>query len=280
LFIEETKNPPLVVIPYMSPLTAIDFIRQRSVSEKYKSSTFIFFETNERYNFVTIEGILERGSKLKKQKFFQKENVSENIKGSEATTTDKDSFRIFQNYTVKDLFNINDYFKHGALQSVVLQYDVTTKSFTRRLFQNKPTEKLFYDFADAKNPDITQTLFNDYSKYANKALFVPFSNYKDSVNKSTNFVFDTIAERVCYSNLFTHEKTYVDVPGNTQIKAGDIIELDIPSYQSKTTNLPKNPMDSGMYLVTTVRHSIKIADSSKYDTHLELMRFGKGVYPK
>jgi len=39
-------------------------------------------------------------------------------------------------------------------------------------------------------------------------------------------------------------------------------------------------MDSGMYLITSIKHSIKIADSSKYDTHLELMRFGKGVYEK
>ena len=280
LFVEDTKDPPLMIIPNMSPFKAIDFVRQRSVSSKYKSSTFLFYEDNSQYNFVTIEGILDRSSKLAKQKFFQKESVSENIKGTEASTTDKDSFRIFQNYTVKDLFNINDYFKNGALQSHVHQYDITTKAYTTKLFQNNPSNKIFYDFANAKNPDITTTLFKEYSKYQNKPFLIPFSKYKDSVNPSTNFVFDTLAERVCFSNLFTHEKTYIDIPGNTQIKAGQIIELDIPSYQSKVTNQKNNPMDSGMYLVTTVRHSVKIADSSKYDTHLELMRFGKGVYPK
>ena len=280
LFVEDTKDPPTMVIPFLSPFQAVDFIRQRSVSQKYKSSTFLFFETNKQYNFVTIEGLLDRGSKLKKQKFMQREDISQNIKGNQASITDKDSFHLFFNYTVKDVFNINNYFKNGALQSVITEFDITTKTVKRRLFQNSPNSKIFYDFADAKNPDITSVLFNGYSKYNTKPYFVPFAKYKDSTNPTSNFVYDSLVERICYASLFTHEKTYVDIPGNTLLKAGDIIELEIPKYEGQESKKGRNDMDSGMYLVTSIKHSIKIADSSKYDTHLELMRFGKGVYEK
>jgi hypothetical protein len=280
LFVEETKDPPTLVIPYMSPFQAIDFVRQRSVSSKYKSSTFLFFETNQQYNFVTIEGLLDRGSKAKKQKFMQREDVSQNVKGNQASITDKDSFHLFFNYTVKDLFNLNNYFKNGAVQSVVTEFDITTKKVKKRLFQNVPGSKLFFEFADARNPDISTTLFNGYSKYNTKPFFVPFAKYKDSNNPTSNFVYDTLLERVCYANLFTHEKTYIDIPGNTLLKAGDIIELEIPKYEGQESKKGRNDMDSGMYLITSIKHTIKIADSSKYDTHLELMRFGKGVYEK
>jgi len=280
LFIEETKDPPTLVIPYLSPFQAIDFVRQRAVSSKYKSSTFLFFETNQQYNFVTIEGLLDRGSKAKKQKFMQREDVSQNVKGNQASITDKDSFHLFFNYTVKDLFNLNNYFKNGALQSVVTEFDITTKSVKKRLFQNTPGSKFFFEFAEARNPDISTTLFNGYSKYITKPYFVPFAKYKDSNNQTSNFVYDTLLERICYANLFTHEKTYIDIPGNTLLKAGDIIELEIPKYEGQESKKGRNDMDSGMYLITSIKHSIKIADSSKYDTHLELMRFGKGVYEK
>lgn len=278
LFIEDTKDPQKMVIPYLSPFQAIDFVRQRSVSAKYKSSTFIFFETSEQYNFTTIEGLLERGSKQQLQKFFQQEDVSQNVKGNQSSISDMDSFRLFSNYTVKDLFNLNNYFKNGGLQTVVTQYDFTTKKYTSKLFQNKPGGKLFYEFSNAKNPDISNTLFSGYSKYGNKPLLIPFTKYKDTTTATNNFVYDTIAERICYANLFTHEKTYIDIPGNTRINAGTIIELEIPKYDGQNSKKGKNTMDSGLYIVTSVRHSIKNADSAKYDSHLELMRFGKGVY--
>ena len=278
LFIEDTKDPQKMIIPYLSPFQAIDFVRQRSVSAKYKSSTFLFFETSEQYNFATIEGLLERGSKLELQKFMQQEDVSQNVKGSQSSVTDMESFRLFSNYTVKDLFNLNNYFKNGGLQTVVSQYDFTTKKYTSKLFQNKPSSRLFYEFSNAKNPDISNTLFSEYSKYGKKPLLIPFVKYKDTTNVTNNYVYDTIAERICYANLFTHEKTYVDIPGNTRIHAGTIIELEIPKYDGQNSKKGKNTMDSGKYIVTSVRHSVKNADSSKYDSHLELMRFGKGVY--
>lgn len=278
LFIEDTKDPQKMVIPYLSPFQAIDFVRQRSVSAKYKSSTFLFFETSEQYNFATIEGLLERGSKSELQKFMQQEDVSQNVKGSQSSVTDMESFRLFSNYTVKDLFNLNNYFKLGGMQTTVSQYDFTSKKYTSKLFQNKPSSKLFYEFSNAKNPDITNTLFNEYSKYNTKPLLIPFQKYKDTTTVTNNYVYDTIAERVCYANLFTHEKTYVDIPGNTRIHAGTIIELEIPKYNGQNSKKGKNTMDSGKYIVTSVRHSVKNADSSKYDSHLELMRFGKGVY--
>ena len=278
LFVEDTKDPPKMVIPFMSPFQAIDFVRQRSVSTKYKSSTFLFFETSKGFNFVTIEGLLEVGSKGKIQKFFQQEDISQNVKGNQSTISDMDSFHLFSNYTVKDLFNLNNYFKNGGLQSYMTEYDLTTKKYKSRLFQNAPSKSIFYDFANAKNPDISDVLFKEYSKYGNKAYFVPFTKYKDTTNTTSNFVFDTLPERICYANIFTHEKTYIDIPGNTRINAGNIIELEVPKYNAQDAKKGTNTMDSGKYLVTSVKHSIKNADSSKYDTHLELMRYGKGVY--
>ena len=39
-------------------------------------------------------------------------------------------------------------------------------------------------------------------------------------------------------------------------------------------------MDSGYYLVTGCKHTVTNGDTAKFDSHLELMRFGRGVLNK
>jgi hypothetical protein len=163
------------------------------------------------------------------------------------------------------------------LKSIISQYDLTTKKFETRVFENSPSNNIFVDSTNGSNPLITSTIYNDFSQNNNKPYFLPFSKYKDTNNNSTNFLYDTVAERLCFSNLFTMEKTYIDVPGNTRINAGSIIFLQVPRYDALESKQPSNQMDSGYYMVTACKHTITNADTAKYDTHLELMRFGRGV---
>ena len=280
LSMEDTKDPPIIVLPYLSPFQSIDFIRQRIVSEKYKSSTFVFFENNKGFNLTTVEGLFERGMKSNPQKFLQNESVSENVKGGATSLSDTDSFHLFSNYTVKSSFNLNSSFKNGGLKSVISQYDLTTKSFQTKVFENSPSNKLFVDPSGGKNPQISSEIFKKYASNPNKPYFLPFLKYKETNNQTSNFVYDTVAERICYSNLFTMEKTYVDIPGNTRIEAGSVVYLDVPRYDAKEQQKGGNQMDSGYYLVTGCKHTITNGDTAKFDSHLELMRFGRGVLNK
>ena len=276
IFTEDTKDLPATLIPFLTPFQSIDFIRQRLVSQKYKSSTFLFYETSNGYFLTTVEGLFERDIK-KAQKFFQKEATSEIVKGDAGSISDFDSFHLFRNYTVKSSFNLNHSLKNGGLKSIISQYDLTTKKFETRVFENSPSNNIFVDSTNGSNPLITVTIYNDFSQNNNKPYFLPFSKYKDTNNNSTNFLYDTVAERLCFSNLFTMEKTYIDVPGNTRINAGSIIFLQVPRYDALESKQPSNQMDSGYYMVTACKHTITNADTAKYDTHLELMRFGRGV---
>jgi hypothetical protein len=276
LFIEETKSTPVVVIPYLSPFKALDFIKQKTVSEKYKSSSFLFFENSDGFNFATVEGVIERESKKKVQEFFQFESVSASIKGS--SRTDKDLHHIFSNYTVSSTFDLVSTFKSGGLKNNVTQYDLTTKKYQSRNFLNDPSSGIFIDTTSNKNPLISDLVFQQYSSNNSKPLLIPFSKYKDTNNPTSNFIFDNVAERICFASLFTQKRTYIDIPGNVLLGAGSVINLKVPRTDALETNKELNEMDSGLYLVTACKHSITNADTAKYDTHLELMRIGRGVF--
>lgn len=279
VYVEDTKDLPIIIIPFLSPLKAVDFVRQRLVSPKFSSSTFMFYEDSEGYKLTTAEGLVERSlnSKAALQTFFQREGISQRVKGN---PTDLDSHHLFSNLTIQNPFNIGEMFRNGSLKTVVTQFDITTKQYQKKVFGNNPSSSPFRDYTQGNNPSITNTLYKEYSETENKPLFLPFSKYKDTDNTTSNFLYDTVAERLCYSSLFTQQRMYVDIPGNTRIKAGSIIELKIPRYSSLNEIKQNNEMDSGKYLVTAVKHSITVSDTSKYDTHLELMRFGRGEFIK
>ena len=52
--------------------------------------------------------------------------------------------------------------------------------------------------------------------------------------------------------------------------------LKVPRYDALNAKNGNNQMESGYYLVTACKHSVTNSDTAKYDTHLELMRFGRG----
>ena len=156
-------------------------------------------------------------------------------------------------------------------------YDLTTKDYKTRVFYNNPSDSIFVDTTSNENPLLTNKVFNQYSQNSNKPLLLPFSTYKDTENYTENFIFDTVAERLCFSSLFTQKQVYIDIPGNTLINAGSLINLNVPRYDSLNSKKDSNEMDSGFYLVTACRHNVTNADTARFDTHLELMRLGIGV---
>jgi hypothetical protein len=269
---EDSKSPPVIVLPFLSPFKAIDFVRQRTVSEKYKSSSFLFFENSRGFNFSTVEGIVEKGMKSNPQSFFQSESVS-----NDDPNTNIDSHHLFFNLTVQSSFNLSSTFKNGGLRTNVTQYDITTKKYSERVFYNDPSKSIFVDTTANKNPLLTKSVFDQYAKNGNKPIFLPFSKYKDTNNPTSNFIFDTVAERLCFSSLFTQQQIYIDVPGNTLLGAGSLIYLKIPRYDALNSKKDSNEMSTGYYMVTACKHTITNADTAKYDTHLELMRIGRGV---
>ena len=279
LFVEDAKGTPLVTIPFLSPFKAIDFIRQRIVSEKYKSSSYLFFENSKGFNLTTVEGIVEREQKNNPQKFFQSEPISQNVKNGRAST-DIDAHHVFFNHTIQSSFDLSSTFKTGGLRTNVTQFDLTTKEYKSRTFFNNPSNKLFVDTTSGANPLVSRTVFDEYSSNKNKPLLLPYSKYKDTNNPTSNFIYDTVAERLCFSSLFTQELTYIDIPGNTLLGAGSLIYLNVPRYNSLQSIKNSNEMVSGYYMVTACKHSITNADTAKFDTHLELMRFGRGVLDK
>ena len=279
---ESTKDLPVTVIPFMSPFEGIDFVRKRCVSDTYASSVFLFFENANGYYFTALEAIIKNKNIFNGVPeipiYFQKEDVSSNIKDTASATSDSKSHLLFANYTVNSPVNVNHLVDDGGLNNDIHQFDFTTKQVSRRKFQNKPNSKVFEELTNGNNTILTNNIFDAYSSGKRKPMFIPFALYKESENKTSNFLFDVLPERVCLSNIFTQQRTYIDIPGNTKLLAGSVINLEVPRHDSLELNKTRNEIDSGYYIVSSVKHSITLTEDTKFSSHLELMRHGRGVF--
>ena len=61
MIVDDTKGIQTIVFPKLSPLEAIDMLRQRAVSKNFTSSAYVFFENQAGFNFKTIEGLYKDG---------------------------------------------------------------------------------------------------------------------------------------------------------------------------------------------------------------------------
>ena len=282
LIYDSTKDLPVTVIPFMSPFEGIDFVRKRSVSDTSTSSVFLFFENANGFYFVGLESLIQNKNIFNGASgiptYFQKENISANIKDTASTVTDINSHLLYANYTVNSPVNVNHLVNDGGLNNEIMQFDFTRKEIDKRFFQNTPNSKTFKDFTTGENTLLTNNIFNNYSSGKRKPMFIPFASYKESENKTANFLFDVLPERVCLSNLFTQQRTYIDIPGNTKLLAGSVINLEVPRHDSLELSKNRNETDSGLYIVSSIKHSITLTEDTKFSSHLELMRHGRGVF--
>lgn len=274
---DPSKDQPVTVIPHLKPFEAVDLVRRRAVSTSFKSP-FLFFENKNGYYFKTIESLIKDRSimngRYEDLVFFQNEAISSNIKGTSTSITDTSSHLLFSNYTVNNSFNVLHLLDNNGVNGVVQQFDFVTKKFQERTFINDDS---FENLTNKKNPIASSGIISEYGQNRNRPSLIPFSKYKDTNNSTVNFLYDNVLERACFANIITQQKTYVDVPGNTKVLAGSVIKLNVPLYDSlQVRNL--NSVDSGSYLVSSVKHSISVAEDTKYTTHMELMRNGRGVF--
>ena len=265
----------------IDPNKAIDFIAKRSIAaENSNASNFLFFETKDGYKFKTFEQLILDGIKqLESQDYknshtyLQNENMLSVFKGSENEQTGKLASQMFNGYTVAVEFDLPNQMDNSGLQSTLQQYDLVTKKLNIRQYQFDPNKYIFMN----SSPDhfLTNTIIDKYKQTKNKSFLIPFSTYRDTVNNKKNFKYDVMLERFGYASAVSQYRTYIDAPGNSMLKVGDMIVLDAPLYSNIGD---KNTVSSGNYLIAALKHSVTIGIETAYSCSLELLRGERGKY--
>jgi len=237
LLTEATNGIQKIIIPNLKPFDAIDMVRRRAVSSQNQSSTFLYFENAAGHNFKTIEGMMQQGVV---KNFVHLDTASISI-------LDESIDQIID-YELPQLFSSVKRIDLGGLVQRTATYDIRTRTYT----SNDQTLTNTGKFPNSGNWN--SSFFQEvFGQAFNLFSFIP----ADSASRPQTSIQNATPLQLAYiSNLLQNYIT-LRVYGDTRVKAGDMINVNIP--QSTITKDRSTDMAvSGNYLVSRIARHIDL----------------------
>lgn len=242
---DNTSNVIRYTVTHERPFRAINHLLPRAISkENPGSSCFVFYESLDGYNFKNIE------------KMYTQDPIKYtwSVKNAVGDDIDKQFYSI-SNYEIQQNYDILSNTAKGTYGNKVEIFNPITRTV-------KPTG--FDYFSD----DYKKT-----EKLDQGERVLPESFEFNGVGRRKFVVGDrqNVAVRTSQLNqIIDSFKMLIEIPGNSQIRVGNILDLEFPSKTTFERNLQKyDELISGKYLVTSVRH---IIDGGRYFCSLEVCK--------
>ena len=264
LDIQATNGQQNLIIPRLTPFEALDMLARRSVPQIGGIvSAYLCYETTDNtFHFKNIEQILVDGEKK-----YQANNAlyTYYIKNPNVVDNQGDAFKTVISFKLKNKFDTIEKLKKGYFESSTIVYDFVNHVFKETRFrfkdaQNTTTTLAQYPenstaFIDKVTSPSTNTSGTNTSSAANTDVYVKkFLVAKDSTLPDTWFE-QVYGSKSGYMTRLGQNMTTIEVYGDSEIHAGDVINLSYPEILGMTG--PKDPGDrflSGKFLIGTIQH--------------------------
>lgn len=261
--VEQTKGLREVHLDNSKPFKAIEWLRRMALSVKYQSHSYVFFENINGYHFVTMEKLFDEGKKRIGDKIFMYDGaVDLSVEGSNV-----------RNILKKETLTIGKGLKQeimDAFNAVVWFLDMETMQYKKI---DKKQKDYNFVLLDDKGFNSSTMRSNQSEKARGTASF--------KIGKSEQFEED--AEKIAALQVFTplllSNIQRIFVYGDPALTVGDVIKCNFPDIDGLTGGKTEySKTESGNYLITKLRHCIKLGGTPLYGQSLEIMKpgFGQG----
>jgi hypothetical protein len=258
LDLEDTKGVQGIVIPSLNPYKAIDMVRRRGISDGNKSSTFVFFETrsggSQIFKFATIEKLFQ-GSVVKD---FQQ---SDAVNSSMNNKTDNNIIA----YEVPKQMSATDRIATGGKRRVA-SFDMRTHSYKSKDIDTDSTK---YSTGGSGSYDSSEFK----SKYHNPKIPPQSVIPVDTSQRPVTNIAEQTADQQAFLAALMQNAMKIRVYGDANLKAGDMVNANVPNKVSTTGNGQTDPMLSGKFLISRIHHQIGTAgERPRYTCNIELLK--------
>ena len=294
LEIEATRDRIDAFIPNYTPLQAINYLTMLSRTVDTNESNYVFYQTLDKIYFRSIKQIIEQGRANEETAPVLKVNANQ-LTGAPTVDLDVAYNSIIQLHQ-NESFDVLRDISTGLLRTKTLQIDFFGRTWneddSRYTEYFKNTAHLG---AHACYPDNF-----DQAVSRNVKQFIVPSNISISqssfVEKNGGIQFDPLVEAMPMRNrqlkALQRSRTVLQVPGQPQMRAGNVINLVYPTsrvLQQNTSStgadvnasLPRTPTPyySGLHLITHVRHALvkRSISMMEYTAHVEVVRDALGT---
>jgi len=250
---EEAVGVQTIVIPSLSPLRAIDFLKRRSFSADNKSSNYLFFQNRDRFKMVTHEKLIKDS---RRERNFDSKKIYTHDPGM---VIDSKSADLALNNILEISFprrqdTINE-IQYGGMTSETVEIDVLKKQYQLFPYNYKNEfEKYTHLDQNVKSPH-TQAFIDKYfanpdNKVVSDVIFVdverPNQKYREisAQRRSSSFFLNSIVAKI-------------EIYGRNDLFAGDIIRMNLPQYEVVEGEKELHQSLSGYWMVNEMIHKME-----------------------
>ena len=257
--VESTKNSYGITGKGRGALNIILDLCRRSVPVKGDAGYF-FYQTQDGFNFKSIDSLLSQDSK---QKYVYSGALKENLENSD------NDFKILTAPRIKKDQDITKALKNGTY-------------INRNVFFNPQTFEHSEIVFSVDKDGVKKTLGGDlpikpedvkgFTKTNHHILDI--GSFETQNQNPNNDPREWQATSQMRYNLLHSIVINIQIPCNTELRAGDIIEIDIESQQEDKVESPTDEQQSGKFLILHLCHHF---DTLRSYTSLTLVRDSYGI---
>lgn len=255
--LQQTEKAFDLIIPRMDPLEAIMWLITKAYSRN--ESLFFFFENRDGFNFTSYENLIKLQPYAKYSKDFK---------------IDDDVFKNMASFNflkIIEEFDVLKSSRYGSFSSSIANLNLITKKM-----KISPFNAVRFKDKGVLNKEVTMNAFKNrlnktfYDSYQNMLKYSMTTDADATRNPMLpeEWLSQT-ASKMGQLHLF---KMVGTVPGDVMLKAGQVVEIDIPDMKpiDQDKDVELNETRSGKYLVSSVHHRIN-KNEGVYVTILELL---------
>ncbi len=299
-FIADTPHQSIItfVPPMWTPIQCLNWLAKRSIGSKFKSPTFMFFETTKAFYFASVESLVARQLENNDiySSFVYNTNL-DNLSTVSSLTKGFQTIEALQFLTNLDVIQGQDL---GHFASTVHAFDMVKKKYKSHHYDHgfnytKYThmEDGVYDPAtgvyslppESDSPETTKPYKMIFPinvlRSTDSKPFVATVNpgVLDSTEDSIDLrPEEFIAQRNSALMDITTLRLQITVPGRTDAEVGRLIKLYYPSVGEKTQSDSEavvwDQFLTGIYMITAIHHQITPLRHTMY------MEISKDSYAK
>ena len=257
---EDTRGIDKIVFTNQNAFKCIDMMRHRAVSKKYISSSFVFFENQNGFNFSTLEKLFTDGAKSIGNKIFY---LDTNTNYSMKNVT----FRNIIAYKQVAFTDTVTKIQNGSFSNIVNKFDLISGDISSITYTNNEAQDKF-KFADKKPKGLNTSGFeSEYGKTTTISYLVPFDS-----SKNESFIPEKISILQSFVQKIVQNLIQIYFYGDNTITVGQVITCNLPKVSGLTDEKKAQKLDSGNYLVSKLRHMITLSDRPNYTQSAELIK--------
>ena len=266
------------VIPYTSPLSAINYLAGDTQSKAHNGAGYKFYETSTGFHFRSIESMTNVSSKVPRKPVMSYSMKRKNNRQNNGNNDVKSDLQSAHFLDIDSSVNSLNNMTSGVYASDMVTHDQFAKKFTTKRF-NYYLNRLETSQMETDNAGqvvLGQGILPNmiFSNNKSPADLVGRRMFQSTTTKVHNDARQPPKEEITQKRISKQEgmrnvQATIQVPGFFGVGAGDVVYLEVPAYDNKSPSA-KDPL-SGKFLVVDCKHTI-VKNEKQHVTQLTLQK--------